>query len=147
MRGTDAPLFLSHINTITMALDPRKNLVDVCPPTETATVTDKRNFFQNVGKVGDLEVLNHVNSDIGKGLRTLRGMSEAVRTDVSVVPGSKGESIGIPSIIKETGAAVLDAGADFVLDTMNLNSRQTREQATTFSPQVANRALGQAESI
>lgn len=121
-----------------MALDPRRFLQDHCPPATLPQRSDReRKFFQNLGKVGDLEVLNEANSKIGQGLRTLGDISENVRNN----------SGPVPSIIRQTGAAVLDTGADFVLNTLQLDARQTREQGIAFSPQVANRALAQAESV
>lgn len=122
-----------------MATDPRKFIVSGkdCPSTNTTTNTRAKDFFSTIGKVGDLEVLNRVDSKIGQGMRTLGQISENVRNN----------SGPVPSIIRETGETVLDAGADFVLDTVGVSSRETRTRGIQFSPQVANRALGQAQSV
>lgn len=122
-----------------MAQDPRKFLVQGrdCPPSEGPMRNRQKEFYDTLGKIGDLEVLNEVDGRIGKGLRTLRRISDNVRNNAGPVP----------SIIRQTGEAVLDAGADFVLDTVGINSRETRTRGVQFSPQVANRALGQARSI
>lgn len=124
-----------------MAVDPRKFLVTrPCSKHVSQGIEQSsraEGFFKTLGKVGDLEVLNKANSKIGSGLRTLGAISENVRND----------SGPVPSIIRKTGTAILDAGADFVLDTVGVGAVATRTQGAQFSPQVANRALGQATSI
>lgn len=121
-----------------MAQDPRKFLVNrKCPAKNTIEQARKKNFFDSLGRVGDLEVLNEIDNDIGKGLRTLGQISENVRNSAGPVP----------SVIRETGAAALEAGSNFVLETLGFNPRETRTQARQFNPQVANRAIAQAESI
>jgi hypothetical protein len=122
-----------------MAVDPRKFTVSDrnCPPSKGSSGSRAKDFYSTLGKIGDLEVLNEANSKIGQGLRTLASISENVRNNAGPVP----------SIIRETGEAVLDAGADFVLDTVGVGARETRSNGVRFSPQVANRALGQAEAI
>lgn len=130
-----------------MATDPRKFLTDCAPARSTGQNTQQKDFFSALGKVGDLEVLNDSNSEIRQGLSTLASISENVRNGDGRVPSAirdLGSAILDP--INNAGGAALERAQDFVLDTVGVGSRETRD---TFSlnPDVANRALGQAEAI
>jgi hypothetical protein len=127
--------------------DPRSNLFSVkpCPPENLgksfANISDatsqRKNFFNSIGKVGDLEVLNDVGaSKIGQGLRTLASISNSIRQGCGSLPTSLGSAIG----------GGLDAGTGWVLDNVGI-ARTTVDAVRQFSPQIANQGYGQARQI
>jgi hypothetical protein len=70
-------------------MDPRSFTVSPCPAAYLGksaadignSISSSRNFFNAVGKVGDLQVLNSIGAaDIGTGLRTLASISNSIRT-------------------------------------------------------------------
>lgn len=135
-----------------MANDPRANtqLWKQCPPSYlgkagaiiTSATSDRQKFFNGVGKVGDLEVLNNRNifgsegSRVGQGLRTLTSISNSVRTGCGALPTVIGSAVG----------GALDTGTDWVLENIGF-SKTLVDQAQYFSPAVANQAYGQARQI
>ena len=143
-----------------MAVDPRKYLIADCGTADAPAqklidnTTKKRGFFDALGKIGDLEILNNVfGGSVGKGLRSLASISDVVRTGLSVIPGKLGETVGIPSAIASAADAVLQGvndtailGAGWVMDTMGI-PESMRTSLSTFDPNVVNRAQGQATVI
>lgn len=121
-----------------MAQDPRRFTVDRPCPTGKGILaaTNKKDTFSLLGKVGDLEVLNEANNEIGQGLRTLGSISDSIRNRNGIVP----------EVFRGVSSAV-DAGTDAVLSTLSFNPREVRDQASRLNPGVANRALGQARDI
>lgn len=99
-----------------------------------ASATGKRrDFFNAVGKVGDLEVLNGVaGGKIGSGLRTLASISNTIRTGCGALPSSI--------------SSTLDAGANWVLEQTGL-APTVINTLQAFNPSVANQAYGQAKVI
>ena len=127
--------------------DPRSNLFSVkqCPPQYLgkssanigSATQERRDFFNSVGKVGDLEVLNSVGGGkVGQGLRTLASVSNTIRQGCGALPTSIGSAVG----------SGLDAGVSWVLDNVGIAST-TIDAVRQFQPGIANQALGQAESI
>lgn len=132
-----------------MAQDPRKYLTVSCGPTRADAVAadaDKRNFFSNLGKIGDIELLNEVNGGkISAGLRTLASISDSIRDGK---PGSSG-LFGIGAI----AGSVLDkintsaeAATNAVLGAVGIDATAATI-ARDFNPGVVNRAVGQARGI
>ena len=120
-----------------MAEDPRKFLADACGPVGNPALapTRKSEFFRNVGKVGDLEVLNEVNNEIGQGLRALETISNQIRL---------GE--GAPRVFSDPDTSQT-AGEDAVMEQVQIDPNQARGDGVRFNPGVANRAFGQANAI
>lgn len=135
-----------------MALDPRRFLVADCPVDKQAGIgatTKKRSFFEALGKVGDLNVLNDVGmGNIGSGLRTLTHVSNAIRTGQSVVPGREGQEIFDTTLgrVLNTAANAVDSGANIVLDTVGLGGA-IDAVSSGFNPGVANAGYGAAKQI
>jgi hypothetical protein len=135
-----------------LAQDPRANtqLVKPCPPAYLGrsaaelsnSSNDARKFYNGIGKVGDLEVLNNKRifgsegSRVGQGLRTLSSVSNSVRTGCGALPTVIGSAIG----------TTLDQGANWVLDNVGF-SKTIVDQVQYFSPAIANQAYGQAKQI
>ena len=117
-----------------MALDPRSKLQPNCP-TPAGNQQRKTEFFRTLGNVGDLEVLNNANNEIGQGLRTLETISNQIRL---------GE--GAPNVFRDENTSQ-QAGEDAVLNQVGIDSNKARNDGTRFNPAVANRALGQANAI
>lgn len=118
------------------AVDPRKFLVKDCAVKgASGAQAERSSFFEALGKVGDLEALNSVNSDIGQGLRSLESVANQIR---------QGE--GVPQIFRDATVSI-DNGADAVLETVGFDPNQVRNVVSGFSPQVTNRAVGQARAI
>ena len=117
-------------------VDPRRFTVKSCPTTKGVPNDSKerKDFFSQLGKVGDLEFLNNsaLGTDVGQGLRGLASLSNSIRI------GDK----ALPSFI---GSAV-DAGANIVLDAVGIGPAIV-ETLKPFHPDVVNRAVGQAEAI
>lgn len=106
--------------------------------------TERRSFFDAVGKVGDLNVLNSIGAGkIGQGLRTLASISDTIRGGCGALPTSIGGAIG--GVLNDASTA-LTTGADWVLNNMGLGM-STVDAVHAFNPQVANAALGQAKVI
>lgn len=121
--------------------DPRKYTVKQCPPAYAAksgasigqATSIRRDFFNSVGKVGDLEVLNSVGGgSIGKGLRNLASISNSIRTGCGALPSSIGNTI--------------DSGANWVLEHTGI-APATVDALRNFNPGIANQAYGQAKTI
>ena len=121
-----------------MAVDPRKNLAKACGPGGNPDLisTEKSEFFRNIGKIGDLEILNEVNNEIGEGLRALETISNQVRIGGAV-----------PAVFDPTSEASQEQGEDAVTEAVTIDPTVARTTAFDFSPAVANRALGQAGAI
>ena len=111
--------------------DPRKFLQD-CPGAERQT--NKASFFRTLGKIGDLEILNNVDNEIGQGLRALETISNQIRLGQGAPNGFSEETSD-------------EAGIDKVLEQVKIDPNQTRTEGLRFNPAVANRALGQASAI
>lgn len=121
--------------------DPRTFTVKQCEPSYAqksgAAIANssagRRDFFNSLGKVGDLQVLNSVGGGtVGKGLRTLSSISNSIRGGQGALPTSIGSS--------------LDSGANWVLAQTGIAST-TVDVVRGFNPAVANQAYGQAKSI
>lgn len=132
--------------------DPRVNIVRPCPPAylgksaaEVGRSSSSRGaFFNAVGKVGDLEVLNSVGAGkIGKGLRTLSSISNTVRHGCGALPTSIGGALGS---VLNTADAAATAGTDWVLQQMGMDMR-TVDAVKAFHPAIANQAWGQAQQV
>ena len=117
-------------------VDPRRFTVKSCPTTKGVPNDSKqrKDFFSQLGKVGDLEFLNNseLGTDVGQGLRGLASLSNSIRI---------GEG-ALPSIL---GSAV-NTGANIVLDAVGIGPAVI-ETLKPFHPEVVNRAVGQAEAI
>lgn len=119
--------------------DPRTNLSRdfSCLNKTQSQVSDRRNFFKAVGKVGDIEALNRgATAKISQGLRTLASISDTIRTGCGSLPTSIGSAIG----------QGLDAGVGWVLDNVGI-ARSAIDAVNRFNPGIANQALGQAQAI
>ncbi|PPD55691.1 MAG: hypothetical protein CTY12_00095 [Methylotenera sp.] len=122
-------------------MDPRNFTVKPCPAAYSAkssasigsAVSNRRDFFNSVGKIGDLQVLNSVGAGaIGQGLRTLASASNSIRTGCGSLPSVIGDSI--------------DQGANWVLDNMGI-SPTVIDSLRGLNPSIANHAWGQAKNI
>ena len=114
--------------------DPRSVLGTKCARArkhEAELQAQKRDAFDTLGKIGQLDVLNDVGgSKIGKGLRTLHSISELVRTGKSPKEANLNPDAGAYYLLDQTGTSQ----ADF-------------HQAQSFNPMVANRGYQQAKDI
>lgn len=121
--------------------DPRSFTVKQCEPAylpksggsiSEATIT-RRNFFNSIGKIGDLEVLNDIGGgSVGRGLRNLASISNSIRVGQGA----------LPSVIGST----VDAGANWVLAQTGL-AVPVIETLRNFQPGMVNQAYGQAKVI
>jgi hypothetical protein len=121
-----------------MAVDPRFNFVVKCPQTSNKQQDNnsaRKDFFNAVGKVGDIELLNRIgNGAVASGLRTLAKTSDAIRGgDVS-------------SSIITNGVSGDATGANVVLAEVGINPQQA-EEAGKFNPGVLNVATAEAENV
>jgi hypothetical protein len=127
--------------------DPRANIVapKPCPPEYLGksaagiakSSSDRRDFANAVGKVGDLEILNSVGAGkVGQGLRTIASVSNSIRQGCGALPTSIGSAIG----------SGMDAGVEWVMNNVGM-TRSVIEAVNQFSPAIANQALGQAQQI
>lgn len=118
-----------------MAVDPRTFTVKSCPTSQQAqqsTASNKKSFFSELGKVGDLEVLEDIGfGKVGEGLRLLTKTSDSIRTG-SVLAGIMGP---------------VETGAKKVLDTVGIDVNAAQDLLDGLNPGVANRAYGQAKVI
>lgn len=121
--------------------DPRTYTVKQCEPAYLAksgagigsATSLRRDFFNSIGKVGDLQVLNSVGGgSIGKGLRNLASISNSIRVGQGALPSSIGSSI--------------DSGANWVLSQTGI-APQVVDAVRPFNPGVANQAYGQAKNV
>lgn len=121
-----------------MAVDPRFNFVVKCPQTASRQQegqSARKDFFNSIGKVGDIEVLNRVGDGaVAAGLRTLAEASNSIRDGSS------------SSAIITNGVSGDANGANVVLSQVGINPQQA-EQAGQFNPGVLNRATAEAESV
>lgn len=120
-----------------MAIDPRFNFVVRCPQTANKQQSDsltRKDFFNAVGKVGDIELLNKVGGGVvAGGLRTMAKASNAIRggTDSSIIGnGISGDA----------------NGANVVLTEVGINPQQA-EKAGQFNPGVLNRGTAEAQNV
>lgn len=122
-------------------MDPRNFTVKPCPAAYSAksgasigsAISNRRDFFNSVGKIGDLQVLNSVGAGaIGQGLRTLASASNSIRTGCGSLPSVIGDSI--------------DQGANWVLDNMGI-APTVIDTLRGLNPGIANQAWGQAKNI
>lgn len=122
-------------------MDPRTFTVKPCPAAYATksnadisnAVSIRRDFFNSVGKIGDLQVLNSVGAgSIGTGLRTLASISNSIRTGCGSIPSSIGDS--------------LDKGASWVLEHIGI-APTFIETLQSLHPEVANQAWSQAQVI
>lgn len=138
--------FLLAVNAINIPKryymsDPRTFTVKQCPPAyaqksgasiASATST-RRDFFNSIGKIGDLEVLNSVGGGkVGSGLRTLASISNSIRVGQGSLPSSIGSS--------------LESGANWVLETTGI-APTVVSTLQAFNPNVVNQAYGQAKNV
>lgn len=121
--------------------DPRTYTVKQCEPAYLSksgagigsATSLRRDFFNSIGKIGDLQVLNSVGGGkIGRGLRTLASISNSIRVGTGALPSVIGTSIdtGANWVLQQTGIAPT------VVDTLR-----------GFNPGIANQAYGQAKNI
>ena len=117
-----------------MAQDPRKFTVIPCDAEGNKLTTqsaEKRGWFdslKSITKLGDVEILNDIGfGPVRAGLKTLSATSDAIRTGAEYLsPG-----ITQSSVLAETG----------------IDENVLAGNGTTFHPEVANRAYGQAQVI
>jgi hypothetical protein len=112
-----------------MALDPRTFLTPNCARSIGDSIRNaeqKKGFFDALEKIGNLEGLG----DIGRGLRTLSGISNSAR---------QGSVLG-------TVWNNIETATNEVLDTVGVG-RMAAEFAKDFNPGVVNRGIGQARQI
>jgi hypothetical protein len=121
-----------------MAVDPRFNFVVKCPQTSNREQTSnsaRKDFFNAVGKVGDIELLNRVgDGKVAQGLRTLAKTSNAIRS---------GE---VDSAIITNGVSGDATGANVVLAEVGISPNEAQE-AGKFNPGVLNVATAEAENV
>ena len=96
---------------------------------------EKSEFFRTLGKIGDIEALNNIDSNIGQGLRSLETISNQLRTGGAVA-----------EIWRNVEASV-ETGADSVLSVVGIDPTAAKDLGNRFNPGVLNRAVGQAEQI
>lgn len=122
-------------------MDPRGFTVRPCPgpyadKSQASLVnatSGRRDFFNSIGKIGDLEVLNSVGGGaIGTGLRVLASTSNSIRTGCGALPSVIGDS--------------LDQGANWILDQIGI-APTTVQALQNFHPEIANQAWGQAKQV
>ena len=106
------------------------------PRGKLGTAQEKSEFFRTLGKIGDIEALNNVDSEIGQGLRALETISNQLRTGDGVVADIWGNV--------DTSVEV---GGDAVLSTVSIDPSTAKDLGNRFNPGVLNRAVGQAEQI
>lgn len=121
--------------------DPRTFVVKQCEPAyadksgaSIGNATNmRRDFFNSIGKIGDLQVLNSVGGGkIGKGLRNLASISNSIRVGAGALPTSIGTT--------------LDSGANWVLAQTGI-APTVVDSLRGFNPAIANQAYGQAKSV
>lgn len=121
--------------------DPRLFTVKQCQPAYASNsgaqignaTSSRRDFFNAVGKIGDLQVLNSVGGGtIGQGLRNLASVSNSIRMGTGSLPTSIGST--------------LDSGANWVLGQTGI-APTVVDAVRGFNPGIANQAYGQATSI
>lgn len=106
--------------------------------------SNRRDFFDAVGKIGNLEVLNDIGaSSIGRGLRTLAGISDTLRTGCGQLPTSIGG--GLAGILDQVGAAA-EQGVNWVFDSLGLDINMV-DAVRSFDPNVANLAYAEATQL
>lgn len=115
--------------------NPKKFLTKTCDSKGAAGQTNKSNFFRSLGKIGDIEALNHVDGNIGQGLRALETISNQIRTGG-----------GAPNVFTDALISI-ENGANTVLDIVGINPNTARDLGERFNPGVLNKAVGQAETI
>ena len=128
-----------------MAIDPRKYTITKCIRGPDSA---KRDFFSDVGKVGNLEILNDVGlGKVGEGLRILGAASDVIRTGTRVIAGQEATKTYDTFVGKIMGTArdAVNEGAQAVLDAMGLGTAVG--DVGRFAPEVANRAWGQAKDL
>lgn len=119
--------------------DPRSNLFQnfSCPQFNINATTERRQFFNAVGRVGAFDGLNRIGAaKIGEGLRTLEKISNTIRTGCGSLPTSIGSALG----------AGLDAGVGWVLENVGI-AKTAVDAVRSFNPQIANQALVEAQNI
>jgi hypothetical protein len=117
--------------------DPRFNFVVKCPNTANKQQTDqgaRKDFFNAIGKVGDIELLNRVDGEIAGGLRTLASTSNAIRGG------------DVNSAIIGNGKQNDPNGANIVLSEVGINPQQA-QKAGQFNPGVLNRGTAEAQNV
>lgn len=121
--------------------DPRTYTVKQCEPAYAAgsgagiaaSTSTRKDFFNAVGKIGDLNVLNSVaGGTIGSGLRNLASISSSIRTGCGSLPTSIGST--------------LDSGANWVLEQTGI-AATTVTALQAFNPGIANQAVAQAKNV
>lgn len=121
--------------------DPRTYTVKQCEPAYLqksgasigSATSLRRDFFNSIGKIGDLQVLNSVGGgSIGKGLRNLASISNSIRVGQGALPSSIGST--------------LDAGANWVLESTGI-APTVVDTLRGFNPGIANQAYGQAKNV
>lgn len=121
--------------------DPRSFTVKQCPPAYAnksaanigSATSARRDFWNSIGKIGDLEVLNSVGAGkIGQGLRNLASISNTIRSGAGALPTSIGKT--------------LDDGANWVLEQTGIGAPVV-DALRGFNPGVANQAFGQAKAV
>lgn len=119
--------------------DPRSNLFQnfSCPQFNVNATSERRQFFNAVGRVGAFDGLNRIGAaKIGEGLRTLEKISNTIRTGCGSLPTSIGSAVG----------SGLDAGVGWVFENVGI-AKTAVDAVRSFNPQIANQALAEAENI
>jgi len=117
-----------------MANDPRTFLIKNCGQAIAKGVestTSRKSFFDSLGKVGDVELLNKnaTAGKVGEGLRALSKTSNLLRIG-DIPPNDSAIPKNGTEVLAETGINQAEA-----------------EQAGSFNPGVLNRAQGAAEAV
>lgn len=122
-------------------MDPRNFSIKPCSTSYASkssadmgsALSNRRDFINAVGKIGDLEVLNSIGGGaIGSGLRTIASVSNSIRTGCGTLPSFIGDSI--------------DQGANWVLDHVGI-APTVIEALSAFHPGVANSAWAEAKRL
>lgn len=103
-----------------------------------------RDFFDAVGKVGDLEILNSGSTGkIVDGLRVLSKTSDTIRTGCGALPTSIG---GVFGEVFDAVGSTAENGINWVLGAVGIDTTMV-DAVRAFNPSVANQAYGQAKSL
>lgn len=103
-----------------------------CQVADAANQSALRAFGQAAGKLGDLNVVNSANGNVGRGLRTLASASNSIRSGCGTLPNSIGSSI--------------ESGANWVLGHMGITP-STLQAVNNINPAAANNAVAGATAI
>lgn len=127
-------------------MDPRVFSVKQCEPSYAArsgaglaaSSSTRRNFYNAVNKIGDLNVINSIDGgQIGQGLRTVASISESIRSGCGSLPAAVVSSV--------------ESGANWVLEQTGISPAsvqslsQLNQQAATIGLNTAKEVFGKVE--